>query len=145
MNLTLSTGNLLDNEELISTVEVAKAKAIEAKEKLAFATKTSAEVKQLSNAYRPAAKRGALLFFVLTDMATINPMYQFALSTYIALFEDALHRSMPDTALGKRLDNIISKLTEVVYNYGCTGERTSNFVYFGGCRNIPPDVTQWRM
>ncbi|KAL5967127.1 Dynein heavy chain 10 axonemal [Taenia solium] len=121
MNLTLSTGSLLDNEELISTVEVAKARAIEAKEKLAFATKTSAEVKQLSNAYRPAAKRGALLFFVLTDMATINPMYQFALSTYIALFEDALHRSMPDTALGKRLDNIISKLTEVVYNYGCTG------------------------
>lgn len=103
-------------------MEATKAKAIEAKEKLAFATKTSAEVKQLSDVYRPAAKRGALLFFVLADMAIINPMYQFALSAYVALFEDALHRSMPDTALGKRLDNIISTLTEVVYNYGCTGE-----------------------
>ncbi|VDM31178.1 unnamed protein product [Hydatigera taeniaeformis] len=120
INLTLSTGNLLDNEELIKTVEVTKAKVTEAKGKLVLAAKAATEMEQLSNAYRPAAKRGALLFFVLTDMVTINPMYQFALSAYIALFEDALRRSMPDTALGKRLDNIMTLLTDVVYSYGCT-------------------------
>ncbi|EUB64627.1 Dynein heavy chain 10, axonemal [Echinococcus granulosus] len=121
MNLTLSTGNLLDNEELVNIVEVTKARAIEAQEKLALTAKTAAEVEQLSNAYRSAAKRGALLFFALTDMATVNPMYQFGLSAYISLFEGTLHRSIPDTVLGKRLGNINSTLTEVVYNYGCTG------------------------
>ncbi|KAL5112917.1 Dynein heavy chain 10 axonemal [Taenia crassiceps] len=131
MNLTLSTGNLLDNEELISAVEMTKAKATEAKGKLAYAAKASDEVKQLSNAYRPAAKRGAMLFFVLTDMATINPMYQFALSAYIALFEDALHRSMPDTVLGKRQTNVISTLIELVYNYGCTGFFERHKLLFG--------------
>lgn len=121
LNLTLSTGNILDSEELIATVEETKHKAADIAEKLSFAANNAAEVEALSNAYRPAARRGALLFFILTDMATISPMYQFALTAYLKLFEAALHMSTPDTALNKRLANIISKLTEEVYTYGCTG------------------------
>ncbi|KAM7539583.1 hypothetical protein Aperf_G00000039574 [Anoplocephala perfoliata] len=97
LNLTLSTGNILDNEELIATVDETKHKATDTEEKLSLAANTAAEVEVLSNAYRPAAKHGALLFLILTDMATISPMYQFALTAYLKLFETALHRSTPDT------------------------------------------------
>ncbi|VDD77521.1 unnamed protein product [Mesocestoides corti] len=117
MNLTLSTGNLLDNEELIKTTESTKVKATETTEKLALAAKTSAEVEQLSDAYRPVATRGASLFFILNDMCLVNPMYQFALGAYLELFECALRRSMPDTNLNKRLANITATLTEAVYTF----------------------------
>uniref|UniRef100_A0A0R3TKG0 Dynein, axonemal, heavy chain 5 n=1 Tax=Rodentolepis nana TaxID=102285 RepID=A0A0R3TKG0_RODNA len=112
LNFTLSTGNILDNEELINTMEETKHKVTDTAEKLVLAAKTSAEIEALTCAYRPAAKRGALLFFILTDMATISPMYQFALAAYTKLFETVLQRSAPDTVLKRRLTNIITKITE---------------------------------
>ena len=71
--------------------------------------------------YRPAAKRGAILFFVLSEMSTISSMYQYSLSAYLDVFEFSLRKSMPDTILQKRLRNIMDTLTHNVYNYGCTG------------------------
>ena len=97
-------------------------KARETAEKLALSIKTTTEVEQLSNAYRPAANHGARLYFILIDMVNINPMYQFSLVAFVALFESALHKSMPDTVLTKRVANIISTVTEVVCSYGCIGK-----------------------
>ena len=71
--------------------------------------------------YRPAAKRGAILFFVLSEMSTISSMYQYSLAAYLDVFEFSLRKSMPDTILQKRLRNIMDTLTHNVYNYGCTG------------------------
>jgi dynein heavy chain len=36
--------------------------------------------------FRPSGKRAAVLFFVLNDLARINPMYQFSLDWYKDLF-----------------------------------------------------------
>lgn len=35
---------------------------------------------------RPCGKKAAVLFFVLNDLAMINPMYQFSLDWYKDLF-----------------------------------------------------------
>ena len=71
--------------------------------------------------YRPAARRGAILFFVLSEMAIINTMYQYSLSAYLDVFQLSLRKSMPDTIIQKRLRNIMDTLTHNIYNYGCTG------------------------
>ncbi|KAK7877270.1 hypothetical protein WMY93_032024 [Mugilogobius chulae] len=68
-------------------------------EKLTLAQKTSVDIDKLRDGYRPAAKRGAILFFVLTEMAL----------------------SLPSGSLTDRLQNIMYALTYNVYNYGCTG------------------------
>ena len=73
------------------------------------------------DSYRPAARRGAILFFVLSEMANINSMYQFSLAAFLGVFEFSLRKSMPDSILKNRLDNIIAALTLNVYNYACTG------------------------
>ena len=90
-------------------------------EKLELAQKTTKEIEHLRDGYRPAAKRGAVLFFVLSDMAAINTMYQYSLSAYLTVFNHSLTHSLPDSLLAKRLKNIISALTVNVYNYACTG------------------------
>ncbi|XP_017847923.1 dynein heavy chain 10, axonemal [Drosophila busckii] len=119
--LATSTGNMLDNTELIETLENTKSKAGLVMEQLKLASDTAADIEILRNGYRPAAKRGAVLFFALADMATVNSMYQYALAAYLDVFVYSLRKAVPDTVLSKRLNNIIKTLTENVYSYGCTG------------------------
>lgn len=119
--LATSTGNMLDNTELISTLDNTKVKAAEVTAKLQLAERTAVDIERLRNGYRPAANRGANLFFVLSDMASVNTMYQYSLSSYLDVFTYSLRKSVPDTILSRRLNNIINTLTKNVYDYGCTG------------------------
>ncbi|KAK3539191.1 hypothetical protein QTP86_029601 [Hemibagrus guttatus] len=119
--LATSTGNMLDNVELVQTLEETKSKASEVFEKLKLAEHTSADIDTLRDGYRPAAKRGAILFFVLAEMALVNSMYQYSLASFLEVFDFSLRKSLPDSILPKRLKNIMNTLTHNVYNYGCTG------------------------
>uniref|UniRef100_A0A182IR22 AAA+ ATPase domain-containing protein n=1 Tax=Anopheles atroparvus TaxID=41427 RepID=A0A182IR22_ANOAO len=119
--LATSTGNMLDNVELVTTLESTKEKAAEVSQKIALAEQTSKEIDQLRNGYRPAAQRGAILYFVLSDMAAVSAMYQYSLSSYLEVFVFSLRKAVPDNVLTKRLDNIINTLTRNVYEYGCIG------------------------
>ena len=56
-------------------------------EKLQLAAKTAKEIEALRDGYRPAARRGAVLFFVLSGMAAINSMYQYSLNSYLEVSE----------------------------------------------------------
>ncbi|GAA6098697.1 dynein axonemal heavy chain 10 isoform X1, partial [Tachysurus ichikawai] len=119
--LATSTGNMLDNVELVHTLDETKTKATEVFEKLRLAEHTSADIDTLRDGYRPAAKRGAILFFVLAEMALVNSMYQYSLASFLEVFDFSLRKSLPDSVLPKRLKNIMNTLTHNVYNYGCTG------------------------
>lgn len=90
-------------------------------EKLQEAEKTTKEIDILRDGYRPAARRGAVLFFVLADLAAINPMYQYSLNSYLVVFDYSLRKSLPDSHLQKRLKNIINTLSLNIYHYACTG------------------------
>ncbi|KER29498.1 hypothetical protein T265_03876 [Opisthorchis viverrini] len=126
--LATSTGNMLDNVELINTLEETKSKATEVAEKLALGAETAVDIDKLRDAYRPAARRGALLFFVLSDMSTVNAMYQYSLGAYLVVFKNSLKRSMPDMLLRQRLNNIINRLTQDVYTFACTGFINQRYV-----------------
>nr|XP_023024309.1 dynein heavy chain 10, axonemal [Leptinotarsa decemlineata] len=119
--LSTTTGNMLDNVELITTLENTKTKATEVMEKLTLAIETSKDIDKLRDGYRSVAKRGAVLFFVLSDMAGVNAMYQYSLASYLEVFAYSLRKAMPHTLLMRRLQNIINTLTKNVYDYGCTG------------------------
>lgn len=119
--LTTTTGNMLDNSDLVDTLEHTKTKAAEVIEKLELAKVTSREIEVLRDGYRSVAKRGALLFFVLSEMALVSFMYQYSLGSYLVVFTYSLRKAVPDVILSKRLNNIITTLTKNIYDYGCTG------------------------
>ncbi|XP_068013204.1 dynein axonemal heavy chain 10, partial [Melanerpes formicivorus] len=119
--LTSSTGNMLDNLDLVHTLEETKSKATEVIEKLSLAEKTAEDIDRLRDGYRPAARRGAILFSVLAEMAVVNMMYQYSLVSFLEVFGLSLRKSMPSSDLLSRLQNIMNALTFDTYNYGCTG------------------------
>uniref|UniRef100_H2LCS2 Dynein axonemal heavy chain 10 n=1 Tax=Oryzias latipes TaxID=8090 RepID=H2LCS2_ORYLA len=117
MELGTSTGNMLDNTELIQTLEKTKTEASETIKKLSVAQSKTVEFANLREGYRPVAKRGAVLFFALSDMALVNRMYQYSLTSYLSLFELSLQESLAHPNLQQRLENIINTLTYNVHNY----------------------------
>ncbi|CAH2003821.1 unnamed protein product, partial [Acanthoscelides obtectus] len=119
--LSTTTGNMLDNVELVNTLENTKTKATEVMEKLALAEETAKDIDKLRDGYRSVARRGTILFFVLSDMASVNAMYQYSLGSYLEVFAYSLRKALPHTILARRLMNIIGTLTKNVYDYGCTG------------------------
>lgn len=95
---------------------------VQVAEKLKLGAKTAVDIDKLRDGYRPAAKLGAVLFFVLSEMSAVNSMYQYSLASYLQQFDLSLRKSLPDSILPKRLKNIMDTLTMNVYNYACTGK-----------------------
>jgi dynein heavy chain len=79
------------------------------------------EIEQSMESYKPVAKRGAILFFALTGLSSINTMYEYSLSSYLVVFINALSTSKKDNVLQARLRFIIEKLTQLVYEFACMG------------------------
>ena len=65
--LSQSTGNMLDNTDLISTLDSTKVKASEVADKLKLGARTAKEIEYSREVYTSPAKLGAIIFFVLTD------------------------------------------------------------------------------
>lgn len=111
----------MDNHELIATLEQAKASAVDIAEKLHQANATAQEIDEVRMKYTPAAKRGAVLFFVMAGLANITNMYEYSLAAFLTVFTNTLATSKRDASLEGRLRNIIEAATYDVYGYTCLG------------------------
>jgi hypothetical protein len=55
------------------------------------------------------------LFFVISELASIEPMYQYSLAWFVALFEDTLAKADKARDLGKRIDNLVAHFQYSLY------------------------------
>jgi dynein heavy chain len=55
------------------------------------------------------------LFFVISELASIEPMYQYSLAWFVALFEDTLAKADKARELGKRIDNLVAHFQYSLY------------------------------
>lgn len=67
--LSTATGPLLDNIELINTLDASKTTWEEVNESLRVAEETTQQIEVASAQYRPCSTRAAILYFVLNDLA----------------------------------------------------------------------------
>ncbi|UJR10037.1 hypothetical protein I4U23_014260 [Adineta vaga] len=119
--LTTTTGNILDNTELIETLENTKTKVSDVIQALHLGERTRQDIENLRDTYRLAARRGAVLYFSLIQMSAINSMYQYSLTSFLSVFELSVKTSQTNIKLDKRLQSIINTLTYQIYCYGTTG------------------------
>merc|ERR1719399_2766687 len=69
--LANSSGNILDNEELIATLQETKTKASDISEKLEQAEFTKEEITKARLVYVPTAVRASLLFFAMAGLSVL--------------------------------------------------------------------------
>ena len=77
--LQSSEGDILEEVELIDTLERSRDKSLEINQKMEAQKSTEATIDDMRNQYRPVAFRGATLFFCAAALAAVDPMYQYLL------------------------------------------------------------------
>merc|ERR1719364_27601 len=88
--LANAEGDILEDTDLILSLEDAKKTADEVKEKMVIAAETETKINETSENYRPAANRGALVFFLMMDLRKIHSFYKYSLDAFLVVVTRAI-------------------------------------------------------
>ncbi|NWV29438.1 DYH17 protein, partial [Origma solitaria] len=119
--LSAAGGDFLRDTALVENLEITKRTAKEIEEKVKEAKVTEVQINVARENYRPAAERASLLYFILSDLGKINPIYQFSLKAFNGVFEKAIQRATPSDDTKERVINLTDQITYSVYVYTAQG------------------------
>ncbi|XP_047524724.1 dynein axonemal heavy chain 6 [Pieris napi] len=113
--LYASSGNILDDEELIETLNESKETSEIINARLVETEATEVSISAAREKYRTVATRGAVLYFAVAQLAEIDPMYQFSLKYFTQVFNLVIEKSEKSDILEKRLEILHDEITLSVY------------------------------
>ncbi|CAH8660135.1 unnamed protein product [Schistosoma rodhaini] len=117
--LNTSKGNILENEMAIQILSSSKQLSEEIIKKQSIAEKTQLEIDTARNGYHPISEHGSLLFFCISDLSNIDPMYQYSLTWFINLFISSISNSEKSPILEERIELLNNHFTISVYRNIC--------------------------
>merc|ERR1719324_1859001 len=91
--LSSSTGNILDDEELIETLSNSKIMGTKIEEQVKQQEVTGQQIAEVRQVYKYHALRCAALYFIVGDLNVVDPMYQFSLDWFIQMFNKSIERA----------------------------------------------------
>ncbi|KAK6624385.1 hypothetical protein RUM44_011244 [Polyplax serrata] len=117
--LSSSEGNILEDETAnqILTSSKVLSEEIQAKQKVAVVTEE--EIDHARNLYKPVSEHSSVLFFCISDLATLDPMYQYSLPWFINLYNLAIENSEKSSDLEERMSNLNNYFTSSIYKNVC--------------------------
>nr|CAD7458186.1 unnamed protein product [Timema tahoe] len=117
--LSTSKGDILQNETAIQILSSSKilSEEIEAKQKVAALTEI--EIDEARNQYKPVSKHSSILFFSISELANIEPMYQYSLVWFLHLYNQSITNSAKSDNLLRRLANLNEHFTNSIYRNVC--------------------------
>ncbi|EIW86375.1 dynein heavy chain protein 1 [Coniophora puteana RWD-64-598 SS2] len=125
--LNESTGNILDDDKVISTLETLKREAAEITRKVEETDVVMREVEEVTAEYLPLAQACSAVFFILEQLNLVNHFYQFSLRFFLDIFDYVLHHN-PNLAgvtdHHRRREILLSDLFVVVF------KRTSRALFY---------------
>ncbi|XP_036080214.1 dynein heavy chain 6, axonemal isoform X7 [Rousettus aegyptiacus] len=113
--LFTSEGNILDNEELIDTLQDSKITSGAIKIRLKEAESTEVMINIAREKYRPIATQGSVMYFVIASLSEIDPMYQYSLKYFKQLFNTTIETSARTDDLQKRMEILLEQTLLTAY------------------------------
>ena len=117
--LSESEGNILEDETAIGIISEAKVLGNEITEKQQLAEETEKKIDETRLNYRPCGEYTMVLFFCITDLGNIDPMYQYSLPWFNNLFLSSIESSEGSDDVSKRLSSIQEHFTYSLYCNVC--------------------------
>ncbi|KAJ8284204.1 hypothetical protein COCON_G00030540 [Conger conger] len=117
--LSSSEGNILEDETAIKVLSSSKVLSEEISEKQKIASITEKEIDDTRMGYRPVAEHSSIIFFCISELANIEPMYQYSLTWFINLYVQSIADSLKSEDLQTRIKNIVDNFTVSTYNNVC--------------------------
>ncbi|XP_067907506.1 dynein axonemal heavy chain 1 [Heterodontus francisci] len=119
LRLSTSEGNPVDDVELIKVLEASKVKAGEIKIKVTIAEQTEKDIDITRLQYIPVAVRTQILFFCVSDLSNVDPMYQYSLEWFLSIFMSGIANSERADTVEKRIKLINNYFTYSLYLSVC--------------------------
>ncbi len=114
--LSTSIGNVLDDEDLINTLDNSKDMVSVIQNRLTDSEETEKKINGNRIVYSPVADRGAILYFVLSDLTAVDVMYQFSLNWFISLFSNCISTFDSSNNEGLQSPSVITQAVKVAKN-----------------------------
>jgi dynein heavy chain len=120
-DLESASGNILDNQKVIDSLKKAQSTSELLSKRLKDAEVQSASIDVARLEYVPVATRASILYFVIADLAMIDPMYQYSLDYFKVMFAKVVQDTEPHDDFQHHLQVLIKNITAAVYTNICGG------------------------
>jgi len=114
-----SKGNILDNQELVDKLKDSKVKRDHVDKKMKDAEKKQNLVDTTRKQYSPLANFSSHLFFCITLLANVDPMYQNSLTWYMNVFDRSMDLAAQDSDIEERVQAIAETFKIQLYENVC--------------------------
>eukprot|EP01061_Rhynchopus_euleeides_P011972 TRINITY_DN21580_c1_g1_i2.p1 TRINITY_DN21580_c1_g1~~TRINITY_DN21580_c1_g1_i2.p1 ORF type:complete len:3556 (+),score=1754.90 TRINITY_DN21580_c1_g1_i2:217-10884(+) len=115
LNLSQAEGSLLENTSLVEGLTKIKTSAAEISAAVAKLNEDTAQMDNKRNIFRPFAKLGSKMFFLVSDLPRVNHMYQFGLPQYVKTFDQVLQQTPEDVPPEEKIKALSSLLLKDVF------------------------------
>lgn len=119
--LSSSTGNILDDEELIETLSSSKIMGTKIEEQVKQQEITAVQIAEVRQVYKYHALRCAALYFIICDLCIVDPMYQFSLDWFIAMFNQSIRMAEPKESKEERFVELFNSFIQLLFVMVCRG------------------------
>ncbi|MBN3304013.1 DYHC2 protein, partial [Amia calva] len=117
--LATAQGNILENKDLIESLNKTKASSALIQDSLTESHRLQVSLDQERDAYLPLAESASKMYFIITDLSKINNMYRFSLAAFLRLFQRALQSKKDSENTDVRIMSLAASLKSMIYEYVC--------------------------
>nr|XP_014091747.2 dynein heavy chain 12, axonemal isoform X1 [Bactrocera oleae] len=117
--LSAAEGDILENESAIQILNESKELSLDIVAKQAASRETEMKIEAFRLNYKPVAVHSSVLYYSITDLPNIDPMYQFSLNWYINLYEYSIESANKSKDLPRRIKFLVDGVTRNLYNNVC--------------------------
>jgi dynein heavy chain, axonemal len=115
----VNKGNILEDETAIQILSSSKILSEDISAKQEIAEETQSEIERTRMGYLPVAAHSSILFFCISDLANIDPMYQYSLNWFINLYNSSINNSEKFDELDQRIKSLNDYFTYSIYKNVC--------------------------
>ncbi|XP_047109239.1 cytoplasmic dynein 2 heavy chain 1 [Schistocerca piceifrons] len=113
--LVCAEGDILQNEELLASLNETKASSAAVRQSLVESSALQHELNKECEVYKPYAEFGSNLFFVINSLGKVNSMYKFSVASFKRLFQKALDMLKEENDIDQRQEHQKKNLLLLTY------------------------------
>lgn len=114
--LAESKGDILEDEKAIQILDESKSLSKEIREKQERSLEIEKTIEEFREKYKIVSEHSAVLYYCISDLANVDPMYQYSLDWFINLYISSIQRAEKFRNIEKRCQSLINAFTYDLYN-----------------------------